>query len=172
MTKFVVDVEADGPVPGLYSMVSIGVVVFDEKLDRTFYDEFRPISSRWVPEGLAISGFTREETLQFPDPIEGCTRLEEFVKQNMAGKRAYFFSDNNGFDWQFVNYYLWAFLGRNIFGHSSTNINSLFKGLQKNMFVNIHKLRTTKHDHNPVNDAMGNAEALLEMRRMGFKIPF
>jgi hypothetical protein len=31
-------------------------------------------------------------------------------------------------------------------------------------------LRKTIHDHNPVNDAIGNAEALLEMKKMGLKI--
>jgi len=33
-------------------------------------------------------------------------------------------------------------------------------------------LRKTKHTHNPVDDAMGNAEALLEMQKMGLKIDF
>lgn len=31
-------------------------------------------------------------------------------------------------------------------------------------------LRKTKHDHNPVNDAKGNAEALLTMKKMCLKI--
>ena len=31
--------------------------------------------------------------------------------------------------------------------------------------------RKTAHDHNPVNDAKGNAEALLSMKEMGLKIP-
>jgi hypothetical protein len=30
--------------------------------------------------------------------------------------------------------------------------------------------RRTNHDHNPVNDAKGNAEALLVMKEMGLKI--
>ena len=31
--------------------------------------------------------------------------------------------------------------------------------------------RKTKHDHNPLNDALGNAEALLAMKELGLKIP-
>jgi hypothetical protein len=31
-------------------------------------------------------------------------------------------------------------------------------------------LRKTIHDHNPVNDAIGNAEALLQMKQMGLKV--
>jgi hypothetical protein len=33
-------------------------------------------------------------------------------------------------------------------------------------------LRKTKHTHHPVDDAKGNAEALLAMQKMGLKIDF
>ena len=36
MSYIVVDVEADGPIPHIYSMVCFGAVVVDEKLDKTF----------------------------------------------------------------------------------------------------------------------------------------
>jgi hypothetical protein len=32
------------------------------------------------------------------------------------------------------------------------------------------QLRDTKHTHNPVDDAKGNAEAILKMKDMGLKI--
>ena len=73
-------------------------------------------------------------------------------------------SDNNGFDWQFINWYFHHFLGGNPFGFSSTNLGSLYKGLAKDTFVNFKHLRKTKHTHHPVDDAMGNAEALLAMK--------
>jgi hypothetical protein len=39
------------------------------------------------------------------------------------------------------------------------------------MFANFKHLRRTKHDHNPVNDAKGNAEALLTLiQRYDLKI--
>ena len=41
----------------------------------------------------------------------------------------------------------------------------------KDTFAKWKYLRKTNHDHNPVNDAKGNAEALLEMRRMGLNMP-
>jgi hypothetical protein len=40
----------------------------------------------------------------------------------------------------------------------------------KDMWSGWKKLRTTKHTHHPVDDAMGNAEALLKMRDMGLRI--
>jgi hypothetical protein len=81
-----------------------------------------------------------------------------------------FISDNNGFDWQFINWYLHHFLGDNPFGHSCTNLGSLYKGMQKDMFVNFKHLRQTKHTHHPVDDARGNAEALLAMKELGLKV--
>ena len=36
--------------------------------------------------------------------------------------------------------------------------------------VNFKHLRKTRHTHNPVDDARGNAEALLVMKEMGLKI--
>ncbi len=63
-----VDIEADGPIPGDYSMVSFGAVVVESGLERTFYGELKPISEKYVSEALAVSGFSREETLAFEDP--------------------------------------------------------------------------------------------------------
>jgi hypothetical protein len=57
-----VDVEADGPIPGDYSMVSFGAVLVEEALNQTFYGRLRPISEKWVPQALAVSGFSREKT--------------------------------------------------------------------------------------------------------------
>ena len=81
-----------------------------------------------------------------------------------------FISDNNGFDWQFINWYFHHFTGGNPFGHSSTNLGSLYKGMQRDMAVNFKHLRKTRHTHHPVDDARGNAEALLAMMEDGLKI--
>ena len=37
MTYVMVDIEADGPIPGDYSMVCLGAVVVEPTLERTFY---------------------------------------------------------------------------------------------------------------------------------------
>jgi len=164
-----VDVEADGPIPGEYSMVCFGAVLVREGLDRTFYGQLKPISDNWIADALAVSGFTREETLGFADPAEVMGAFARWVKAETKG-RAFLISDNNGFDWQFINWYFWRFTGGNPFGHSSTNLGSLYKGLVGDTFQSFKHLRKTAHTHHPVDDAMGNAEALLEMKRMGLKI--
>ena len=49
-------------------MVCFGAVLFDDQLEKSFYGKTRPISDRFVSEALAISGFTREQHLNFDDP--------------------------------------------------------------------------------------------------------
>jgi len=165
-----VDIEADGPIPGDYSMISFGAVLVEPGLGRSFYGTLRPISPRWIPEALAVSGHTREETLAFDEPEAVMRSFRQWLSENAKG-RPMFVSDNNGFDWQFVNWYFHHFLGANPFGHSSTNLGSLYKGLVNDAGKNFKHLRRTRHTHHPVDDAKGNAEALLTMRSdMGLRI--
>ena len=170
MALIMVDVETDGPIPGDYSMISFGAVVVNESLDKTFYGRLKPISDKFLPEALAVSGHTREETLTFEDPVQTMTAFKDWIEQNSAD-RPIFMSDNNGFDWMFICWYFHHFIETNPFGFSSQNLGSLYKGIQKNMFLSFKHLRKTKHSHHPVDDAKGNAEALLTMKNeMGLKI--
>jgi hypothetical protein len=170
MAYIMVDVEADGPIPGDYSMVCFGAILVEPSLSQTFYGQLRPISSKFIPEALAVSGFSREQTLAFADPVQVMTDFDTWIRQTC--QKPFFISDNNGFDWQFINWYFHHFLGKNPFGHSSTNLGSLYKGLARDMFVNFKHLRKTRHTHHPVDDARGNAEAFLQMKEMGLKISF
>jgi hypothetical protein len=169
MNLVVVDVEADGPIPHKYSMVSFGAVIVEPSLNKTFYGEVKPISNEYVPEALAVSGFSRAEHEKFDDPMEVMMRFKTWLLENSRGKPT-FISDNNGFDWQFINYYFHTFLGENPFGYSSRRIGDLYCGMVKDGFAKWKHLRKTKHTHNPVDDTMGNAEALLEMQKMGIKL--
>ncbi len=158
-----VDIESDGPIPGRYSMICFGAVVVEPGLSRTFYGRLKPISAEWVEESLRVSGFTREVVLDFDDPTEVMRAFAAWLS-GLRTKRLTFISDNNGFDWQFINWYFHQFLGKNPFGFSSQNLGSLYKGLAKDTFVTFKHLRRTAHTHHPVDDARGNAEALLHMR--------
>ena len=169
MPYVMVDIESDGPIPGDYSMVCFGAVIVQPDLERTFYGQLKPISESFIPEALAVSGFSRDESLGFDEPKAVMEAFRDWLKENSKG-RCLFVSDNNGFDWQFINWYFHHFLGSNPCGFSSTNLGSLYKGLQNDTFVNFKHLRKTKHTHHPVDDAKGNAEALLQMKEMGLKI--
>ena len=46
MTYVMVDIEADGPIPGDYSMVCFGAVIVEPALEHTFYGTLAPISEK------------------------------------------------------------------------------------------------------------------------------
>ena len=170
MSYFMVDVESDGPIPGDYSMISIGCVLVEEPLRRTFAAKLRPISEAYQAQALAVSGMTREETLLGEDPKVVMTNYAAWIGQNTDG-RPIFVSDNNGYDWMFVCWYFHHFQGANPFGYSSVILGNLYKGMVKSMAKSFKHLRKTTHTHDPLDDAVGNAEALLTMiREMGLEV--
>src|SRR6266550_7479311 len=171
MSLIIVDVESDGPIPAEYSMVCFGAVLFDDRLDKSFYGQTRPISERFVAEALAVSGFSREQHLGFDDPKTVMATFATWLDQNSKG-RPVFVSDNVAFDWQFINYYFHRFLGRNPFGFSGRRIGDLYAGMVKDASkaTEWKKYRLTAHTHNPVDDARGNAEALKKLKEFGLKI--
>lgn len=172
MAYIMVDVESDGPIPGDFSMISFGAVLVDSALDKTFYGQLKPISEQFIPEALAVSGFTRDEVLAFDDPKTVMESFAQWVK-SVCKDRPIFISDNNGFDWMFICWYFHHFTGGNPFGFSSQNLGSLYKGMEKDTFKTFKHLRKTQHTHHPVDDAKGNAEALLTLKHeFGLKIKF
>lgn len=172
MSYIVVDVEADGEIPYKYSMISFGAVIVEPTLSKTFYGQTKPISDIWKPDALAISGFSRYEHLEFNDPKTVMLDFYNWIKENSIDKPT-FISDNLAFDWQWINWYFHYYIGENPFGFSGRRIGDLYCGMKMNASLNSQwkKLyRKTKHDHTPVNDAKGNAEALLQIQKLGLNI--
>lgn len=172
-----VDIEANGPCPGLFSMTEFGAIIIDPTKDilkmPRFYGKFNFLDGlKEDPQAvLAISGDRDRSEVPFDKEVDKSVNrythsyvMEEFkiwLQDNIEG-RPLFVSDNNGFDWQFINYYFWKYIGENPFGHSSTNMGSLYKGLIKNARENFKHLREAKHTHHPVMDCFGNVQALMK----------
>ncbi len=173
MSYIVVDVETDGPSPFNGSMVSFGaVLVTDTK--KTFFGQTKPIMDIYNPEAYKVIGVSRQEHLQYNEPEKVMREFADWINEVSVG-RPIFISDNPAFDWQWINFYFYKYLANNPFGYSARRIGDLYCGLVKDAGKNWEwkkKLRKTVHDHHPVNDAKGNAEALLEMKKMGLKINF
>jgi len=173
MSYIVVDVESDNGSPANGSMVCFGAVLVKD-MNQTFYGETKPITDNWNSEALAISGFSRKEHEQFNEPEKVMKKFAEWVEKVSDGKPT-FISDNPAFDWQWINYYFLKYLGRNPFGFSARRIGDLYCGMKNDASKNYEwkkKYRKTRHTHNPVEDAKGNAEALLSMQELGLKIQF
>ena len=171
MSFVIVDVEADGPIPAEFSMVCFGAVVLDLNLKDSFYGRTRPVSARYLPEALAVSGFSREQHLGFEEPKTVMESFSAWLREHGKG-RPVFVSDNLAFDWQFINYYFHRFLGHNPFGFSGRRIGDIYAGLVRDVYKasDWKKFRVTRHTHHPVDDARGNAEALLKFKELGLKI--
>jgi DNA polymerase III epsilon subunit-like protein len=123
-----VDVEASGPIPGEYSMLSIGACCVDD-IGNTFYRELKPISDRIIPEALAISGLKLDNLQRFgADPADAMEEFEAWITSTASGKKPVFVGFNASFDWAFVNYYFHKFLNRNPFGIGALDIKAYYMG--------------------------------------------
>lgn len=126
---FSVDVETAGPVPGLYSMLSLGACVVGEPED-SFYAELQPINGDAVPEALAVTGFDLAELATAgSDPQEVILQFADWIEENFRGAEPVFVGFNASFDWSFVNWYFHRYLGHNPFGIAPIDIKSFYMGL-------------------------------------------
>lgn len=174
MSIFIVDVESDGPIPGIYSMVSFAAVKVESSLSITFKATLAPISNNYILESLNVSHVTREEHEKFPNPNIAMHDFFNWVLKNNNGK-CVFMSDNPCFDWQFINYYFHLYCKSNPFGHSGRRIGDFYSGIEKNWTSSSKwkKYRNTKHTHDPLDDAIGNAQAFIHFTKINnIYIPF
>lgn len=165
MSFIVVDVETDGPIIGVNSMICFGAVILDDKLDKIFYGKTKPISEVYNEKTLSISGFSRKEHNSFDDPEKIMKDFALWIYNNSKGKPI-LISDNNQYDGSWINYYFHRFIGENPFGYSSRRIGDLLCGMNHDLYHKWKHNRKVKHDHNPVNDALGNATVLQDLNNI------
>lgn len=123
-----VDIEAAGPVPGKYSMLSLGASLVDRPSE-TFYRELRPINDQFVSEALQVSGLSMERlTIEGRAPFEVMTDFRAWVTRSAGRGRPIFVGFNASFDWAFVNWYFHVFLEENPFGIGGIDIKAYAMG--------------------------------------------
>jgi hypothetical protein len=158
-----VDVEADGPIPGPYSMISLGMAVAGRP-DLTFYTELRPISGEFVPRALAVSGLDRDRLLREAPSAEGAmTAAAEWVNGLRAIGRPVFLAAPAVWDGMFVHWYFVRFTGSSPFGAtgSGVDLRSYWMGLTGSEWVATRKgsikdelgLTDLPHTHHAGDDA-------------------
>ena len=174
-----IDVEADGPVPIVNSMTSIGICVagtFDgERYERrdpaaeTFYRELKPISHEWDPKALAVGGFTREHLeVDGADPAVAIPEAVAWIERVSVGLHPVLVAYPLTFDAAYWHAYAVRFNGgADPFGHSrhldmktiyQTKARSLI-GDSTRRSMPRHLLESRfEHTHNALDDAMGQAD--------------
>src|SRR5688572_24193416 len=96
-----VDVETSGPIPGEYSMLSLGACVVGRR-DEGFYAELKPLNDNAVPKALRVTGFDLAKldlTGERPEEVMG--KLRDWVTDVAAGATPVFVGFNAAFDWSF-----------------------------------------------------------------------
>jgi hypothetical protein len=174
-----IDVEADGPVPIVNSMTSIGICVagtFDgevyERRDPsadTFYRELKPVSQEWVPEALAVGGFTREYLEQHgADPAVAIPEAVAWIAQVSGRLRPVLVAYPLTFDAAYWHAYAVRFNGgADPFGHSDhLDMKTMYQTKARTVMsrstkrsMPVHLLDSRfEHTHNALDDAMGQAD--------------
>jgi DNA polymerase III epsilon subunit-like protein len=125
-----VDIESTGPIPGDFSMLSIGACTVFEPV-RTFYVELKPINLNSTVEAASIHKLSLERLMREGiSPKDALTRFEEWITNVAApNQQPLFVAFNAGYDWMFVNYYFHHFLGHNPFGHAAIDIKAFYMGM-------------------------------------------
>lgn len=138
---FAADVEADGPVPGPSSMLSLGLSVVGQP-ERTFYVEIKPIGDVVDPNAMAVNGLDRDRIArEAPTPEAAMQAAAEFVEGvcKQVGEaegqriRPVFLAGPAVWDGMWIHWYFIRFLGRNPFGVTGSGIDfrSYWMGLER-----------------------------------------
>ncbi|MFF4687251.1 3'-5' exoribonuclease domain-containing protein [Streptomyces sp. NPDC001307] len=177
-----VDVEADGPIPGLYSMLSIGAAVAGtqdadgftpaDPEERTFYRELRPVSAEFVPEALAVSGLDRDRlTAHGAEPAVALAEFSAWVGEVSAGAQPVMCGYPASYDWTFLYWYLIRFTGESPFGHSgcldmktlyATKAGLPLRAVAKGTMPR-ELFSRRRHTHHALDDAIEQAELLANL---------
>jgi len=136
MVYFCVDLEASGPVPPLYNLLSIGATTVREiggshQLGDSFYVELKPIFPGFLEEAVAVCGLDVERLRrEGEEPGSALRRLATWVEQQNASSPAgpVFVGHNAVFDWSYLAYYYAHFGLPNPFGYKGIDSKSLAMG--------------------------------------------
>jgi 3' exoribonuclease, RNase T-like len=173
-----VDVETDGSVPLVHSLLSLGACVagaFDgtvfrrlDPIGSTFYAELQPIGDEFDPAALAAARLDRDRlAVEGEDPVAAMGRFVAWVHEAVRGGRPVFVAYPASFDWPWVA----AYLGRYAAGAAPFGFSGVLD--VKTMYVSKARVRIGKaakrampeellsarpHTHHALDDAMEQAE--------------
>jgi DNA polymerase III epsilon subunit-like protein len=118
-----VDVETSGPIYGRHSMTELGAAAGSAKegvLDR-FEAVIRPIGDEVVTSRDSFEKAKAEGV----EPAEAMRRFAAFARP-FQDRGAAFIARPAAFDWPWIVYYAWTYLGENPFGFRALCASSMF----------------------------------------------
>jgi DNA polymerase III epsilon subunit-like protein len=169
-----VDVETAGPIPGEFSLLSIGACNVDD--DRqTFNVELQPINQNADPKALEVTGLSLEALAARGQSPEAAMMAFGDWARSLAGedRTLVFVGFNAPFDWSFVNYYFHRFTGGNPFGFTALDIKSMYMGAAGCSWADTRSSQIANRlqprrrgDHDALHDALYQAELFRLVRAL------
>ncbi|MCL6710921.1 3'-5' exonuclease [Pseudomonas sp. R2.Fl] len=169
-----VDVETSGPIPGEFSLLSIGACAVDAP-DDGFACLLKPINTAAAPGALEVSGLSLDQLARTGlAPSIAMTAFARWIRQ-VTGAEAtpVFVGLNAPFDWSFVNYYFHRYADGNPFGHTALDIKAMYLGAtgctwdQTRSSQMVKRLRpASRSNHDALADARHQAELFGLIRQL------
>lgn len=160
-----VDVETSGPIPGEFSLLSIGACVIDNEYE-TFKCILKPINMNADPKALEVTGLSLETLMKDGlTPEDAFDKFSKWILKIKEDRKVVFVGFNAPFDWSFINYYFWKYYGENPFGFSALDIKAYYMGASgcswhdtrsSNIAEKLHP--KSSGDHDALHDALYQAE--------------
>lgn len=177
-----VDIEADGPIPGPHSMLSLGAAAFDDNKNilGTFSANLlelegangHPDTLAWWKTQPAAWERCRKDAR---DPAGVMAEFHQWVRglsNRDGGGRPVFVGYPASYDFMFVYWYLIRFVGESLFSHSALDIKTyafaiMGKGYRDSTKKNMPRAWFDKvpHTHVAVEDAIGQGALFVNMKK-------
>jgi len=172
------DIEADGPVPGLYSMLSFASVARSEEGEELgeFERNLLPLPGATQHPSTMAWWSTQSEAWDYcrtsPKPPKQV--MEEYATwvESLGGKPV-MAAHPASFDSMWMHYYSHAFLGRGVFPNEVLDLLSYAMATLGNSFLESGRkawpsawLGGYDHSHKALDDARGYANAFFELKRL------
>lgn len=167
-----VDIEASGPIPGEYSMLSVGACVVGD-LETNFYAEIKPLNGHFIQRAMEVNGLSLKELMiTGEEPAAAMARFKSWL-ESWCGEqyKPVFIGFNATFDWSFVNWYFVKFLGKNPFGISGLDIKAYYMGKISCTWRETNKREVKRaypvnlpHTHNALDDAKEQAALFAQLK--------
>ena len=181
------DIEADGRVPGISSMLSFGLAAYD--MDKNYLGSFErnlellpnakphPETEKFWEDNQEAYDITRINMVKPYDAMMDCSKWINDIRQTFKGKPTVVGYPAT-FDYMFYNWYMCAFLGNNAMGFGALDVKSYAMAMLKKTFRNTTKRAMPRewfdsfpHTHVALDDAIEQGALAVNMFRSNLGLP-
>lgn len=170
------DIESDGPIPGMYSMLSFGSAAFRDGMHIDSFTANLMTLPNAVTDPNTMAWWNQSRNKAAYDAtrvnaVEPILAMRSYVNWLKKFDRPVFVGYPAGFDFTFIYWYLMAFAGESPFSFSALDMKSYamaklktpFRGTVKKTFPQAWKNVPGKHTHIALDDAIEQGYIFMNM---------